>query len=86
MNLRIALRGGGLATLCLAVALGLAPAPALAQSARADVAAQLKVVTDARAEAGFLPDTQALGRSSVLGVLEDGGSVYLEMTLDAARE
>lgn len=72
--------------LCLAVALGLAPAPALAQSARADVAAQLKVVTDARAEAGFLPDTQALGRSSVLGVLEDGGSVYLEMTLDAARE
>ena len=60
--------------------------PAGAQDARADVAAQLKVVTDARAEAGFRPDTQALGRATVLGVLEDGGSVYLELTLDVGRE
>ena len=66
--------------------LALMATPVRAQDARADVAAQLKVVTDARAEAGFLPDTQAFGRATMLGVLEDGGSVYLELTLDAGRE
>lgn len=66
-------------------------APAFAQekaqtSSRDDVSAQLKVVTDVKAADGFIPDTQALGRSTLLGVLEDGANVYLEVPLDAARE
>ena len=78
---------GRLAVLILACAV----APAFAQdaarvSSRDDVSAQLTVVTEVRAADGFRPDTQALGRSTLLGVLEDGSSVYLEVPLDAARE
>jgi len=64
----------------------LAAAPALAQTPREDVAQQLKVLTDAKADDGFAPDVQAIGRSTVLGILEDDATVYLEVTLDKDRE
>lgn len=70
--------------LLLAV-LGLA-SPALAQDARENVVAQLKVVTDTKADDGFTSDDASLGRSVLLGVLEHESSVYLELTLDARRD
>jgi hypothetical protein len=57
-----------------------------AQTPRDDVAVQLKVVTEARAEDGFVPDQEAIGRSTILGVLEHEATVYLELTLDARRQ
>lgn len=61
-------------------------ATARAQSARDDVATQLKVVTDVKADNGFRPDEEAIGRSVLLGVLEHESNVYLEVTLDARRD
>src|SRR5688500_473405 len=57
-----------------------------AQTPRQDVADQLKVVTDIKAEERFTPDQQALGRPTLFGVLEHDTVVHLEVTLDAARE
>lgn len=57
-----------------------------AQTSREDVSAQLKVVTDTKADDGFRPDADALGRSVLMGVLEHEASVYLEVTLDARKE
>lgn len=64
----------------------LATTAAAAQTPRDDVAVQLKVVTDVKAESAFAPDADAIGRSTVFGVLEHDGTVYLELTLDARRQ
>jgi len=58
----------------------------MAQTPRDDVAVQLKVVTDTKADDGFVPDQEAIGRSTILGVLEHESTVYLELTLDARRQ
>lgn len=71
--------------LVLLVAL-LGTLPVVAQTSRQNVSDQLKVVTDLKADDGFTPDTAALGRSTVLGVLEHESTVYLETTLDPGRE
>src|SRR5262245_26995659 len=70
----------------LALAFACGPSALQAQTAREDVSAQLKVVTDTKADAGYLPDQQALGRSVLLGVLEHDSNVYLEAVLDAGRD
>ena len=57
-----------------------------AQTPRQDVADQLKVVADAKAEDGFTPDPSPLGRPTLLGVLEHEATVHFEITLDAGRE
>lgn len=77
--------GRRLALLCAALLLaGAHPLPA--QEARDTVAAQLRVVAEAKADDAFAPDPAPLGRPVLLGVLEHETSVYLEVTLEAGRD
>lgn len=59
---------------------------AAGQTPRQDVADQLKVIADAKANDGFTPDASVLGRPTLLGVLEHEATIHLEVILDAGRE
>jgi hypothetical protein len=72
--------------LVLAVLLAFTATVAGAQTARSTVDDQLKVVIATKADEGFTADAAALGRPTLLGVLEHEATVYLELTLDAGRE
>lgn len=69
----------------IAVMVVLAP-DAMAQTARETVGAQLQVVLETKADEGFAPDTAALGRPTLLGVLEHDATVHVELMLEAGRE
>jgi uncharacterized damage-inducible protein DinB len=56
------------------------------EAVRAAVLDQIKVATATKGEEGFQPDADPIGRAILVGILENEGSVHLELTLDPSRE
>jgi hypothetical protein len=67
------------------LAASFAALPAAAQTPRQAVLAELDTASRAVASRGFVPDTRAIGRETMVGELPRDGSVRLEVSLRAGR-